>query len=86
MWGTGAIGLIPTSSRSVRPRRSFLFGLRMIHGVCLGGQNGGAVTYVAERVSDKRRGYDTGWATDLAHPRHCTVAHGHHCRTHLFRR
>jgi hypothetical protein len=37
----------------------------MIQGLCLGGQYGGAITYVAEHVSDERRGYYTGciaWA------------------------
>jgi len=38
-----------------------LFGLRMIQGLCLGGQYGGAITYVAEHVSDERGGYYTGW-------------------------
>jgi MFS family permease len=33
----------------------------MIQGLCLGGQYGGAITYVAEHVSDERRGYYTGW-------------------------
>src|SRR5258707_5027281 len=33
----------------------------MIHGLCLGGEYGGAITYVAEHVSDERRGYYTGW-------------------------
>src|SRR5204863_9796465 len=35
--------------------------LRMIQGLCLGGEYGGAITYVAEHVSDERRGYYTGW-------------------------
>jgi len=38
-----------------------LFLLRMIQGLCLGGSYGGAITYVAEHVSDERRGYYTGW-------------------------
>jgi MFS family permease len=38
-----------------------LFSLRMIQGLCLGGEYGGAITYVAEHVSDERRGYYTGW-------------------------
>src|ERR1700736_1626205 len=38
-----------------------LFGLRMVQGLCLGGEYGGAITYVAEHVSDERRGYYTGW-------------------------
>ncbi len=33
--------------------------LRMIQGLCLGGQYGGAITYVAEHVEDKHRGYYT---------------------------
>jgi MFS family permease len=33
----------------------------MIQGLCLGGQYGGAITYVAEHVSDEHRGYYTGW-------------------------
>jgi MFS family permease len=33
----------------------------MIQGLCLGGEYGGAITYVAEHVSDERRGYYTGW-------------------------
>ena len=35
--------------------------MRIIQGLCLGGQYGGAITYVAENVSDERRGYYTGW-------------------------
>src|SRR5205823_6519550 len=38
-----------------------LFALRMVQGFCLGGEYGGAITYVAEHVSDERRGYYTGW-------------------------
>jgi MFS family permease len=33
----------------------------MIQGLCLGGEYGGAITYVAEHVPDERRGYYTGW-------------------------
>jgi MFS family permease len=33
----------------------------MIQGLCLGGEYGGAITYVAEHVSDERRGFYTGW-------------------------
>jgi MFS family permease len=29
--------------------------------LCLGGEYGGAITYVAEHVPDERRGYYTGW-------------------------
>jgi MFS family permease len=59
--GTGVIGLIPTYESIGLAAAFILFGLRMIQGLCLGGEYGGAITYVAEHVSDKRRGYYTGW-------------------------
>ncbi|HXZ59632.1 MAG TPA: MFS transporter [Steroidobacteraceae bacterium] len=59
--GTGAIGLIPTYQAIGVAAAFILFGLRMIQGLCLGGEYGGAITYVAEHVSDERRGYYTGW-------------------------
>jgi MFS family permease len=59
--GTGAIGLIPTFDQIGVAAAIILFCLRMIQGLCLGGQYGGAITYVAEHVSDERRGYYTGW-------------------------
>ena len=55
--GTGVIGLIPTFDQIGVAAAFLLFGLRMIQGLCLGG----AITYVAEHVSDERRGYYTGW-------------------------
>jgi len=59
--GTGVIGLIPTFDQIGVAAAFLLFGLRMIQGLCLGGEYGGAITYVAEHVSDERRGYYTGW-------------------------
>jgi len=59
--GTGAIGLIPTYKSIGLTAAFLLFGLRMIQGLCLGGEYGGAITYVAEHVPDERRGYYTGW-------------------------
>jgi MFS family permease len=59
--GTGAIGLIPTYQSIGVAAAFLLFGLRIIQGLCLGGEYGGAITYVAEHVSDERRGYYTGW-------------------------
>jgi MFS family permease len=59
--GTGAIGLIPTFEQIGVTAAFILFGLRMIQGLCLGGEYGGAITYVAEHVPDERRGYYTGW-------------------------
>jgi MFS family permease len=59
--GTGAIGLIPTYQSIGLTAAFLLFGLRMIQGLCLGGEYGGAITYVAEHVPDNKRGYYTGW-------------------------
>src|SRR3989440_9508382 len=59
--GTGVIGLIPTFDQIGIAAAFLLFGLRMIQGLCLGGEYGGAITYVAEPVSDERRGYYTRW-------------------------
>jgi MFS family permease len=59
--GTGCIGLLPTYESIGLAAAFTLFGLRMIQGLCLGGEYGGAITYVAEHVSDERRGYYTGW-------------------------
>jgi MFS family permease len=59
--GTGAIGLIPSFESIGLSAAFILFGLRMIQGLYLGGEYGGAITYVAEHVSDERRGYYTGW-------------------------
>src|SRR5216110_515505 len=58
---TAAIGLIPTFASIGVAAAFILFGLRMVQGLCLGGEYGGAITYVAEHVSDERRGYYTGW-------------------------
>jgi MFS family permease len=59
--GTGAIGLIPTFDSIGLAAAVIFFLLRMVQGLCLGGQYGGAITYVAEHVSDEKRGYYTGW-------------------------
>src|SRR5262245_1807820 len=59
--GTGCIGMIPTFEQIGLAAAFILFALRMVQGLCLGGEYGGAITYVAEHVSDERRGYYTGW-------------------------
>src|SRR3954467_9695319 len=59
--GTGAIGLIPTYESIGLTAAFVLFGLRMLQGLCLGGEYGGAITYVAEHIEDENRGYYTGW-------------------------
>jgi MFS family permease len=59
--GTGCIGLIPTYQDIGLAAAFLLFGMRMLQGLCLGGEYGGAITYVAEHVVDEHRGYYTGW-------------------------
>ncbi len=59
--GTGLIGLIPTFQSIGVAAAFILFALRIVQGLCLGGEYGGAITYVAEHVPDERRGYYTGW-------------------------
>src|SRR5436309_12724363 len=58
---TALIGVIPTYAQIGLTAAFILFGLRLIQGLCLGGEYGGAITYVAEHVSDEKRGYYTGW-------------------------
>src|SRR6476646_9275747 len=53
--GTGCIGLIPTFQDIGLSAAFILFFLRMLQGLCLGGEYGGAITYVAEHVEDKHR-------------------------------
>ncbi len=58
---TALIGVIPTYARIGLLAAILLFALRLIQGLCLGGEYGGAITYVAEHISDEKRGYYTGW-------------------------
>src|SRR5215468_7812096 len=59
--GTALIGFVPSYASIGLAAAFILFILRLIQGLCLGGEYGGAITYVAEHVSDERRGYYTGW-------------------------
>jgi len=58
---TALIGVIPSYAQIGLAAAFILFFLRLIQGLCLGGEYGGAITYVAEHVSDEKRGYYTGW-------------------------
>jgi MFS family permease len=58
---TALIGIVPTYATIGLAAPLILFVLRLVQGLCLGGEYGGAITYVAEHVSDERRGYYTGW-------------------------
>ena len=58
---TAVIGMVPTYAQIGLAAAIILFALRLIQGLCLGGEYGGAITYVAEHIEDNRRGYYTGW-------------------------
>jgi MFS family permease len=58
---TALIGVVPSYAQIGIAAAIILFVLRLVQGLCLGGEYGGAITYVAEHVSDEKRGYYTGW-------------------------
>src|SRR5262245_63773256 len=58
---TALIGLTPTYASIGVAAAFILFFLRLVQGLCLGGEYGGAITYVAEHIEDEKRGYYTGW-------------------------
>jgi MFS family permease len=58
---TALIGVVPSYAHIGLSAAIILFVLRLVQGLCLGGEYGGAITYVAEHVSDEKRGYYTGW-------------------------
>src|SRR5262245_30855918 len=58
---TALIGVVPTYASIGLLAPALLLVLRLIQGLCLGGEYGGAITYVAEHVPDARRGWYTGW-------------------------
>src|SRR5262245_33412869 len=58
--GTGGIGLIPTYQDIGLTAAFILFGLRMVQGLCLGGEYGGAINDVAEHVGARHRGCSPG--------------------------
>ncbi|HEV8510019.1 MAG TPA: MFS transporter [Gemmatimonadales bacterium] len=58
---TALIGVVPTYATIGVSAAIILFLLRLVQGLCLGGEYGGAITYVAEHVSDEKRGFYTGW-------------------------
>src|SRR6201998_3838642 len=58
---TAILGIDPTYAQVGLAAAVLLFALRLIQGLCLGGEYGGAITYVAEHAPDEKRGYYTGW-------------------------
>src|SRR2546426_3037132 len=58
---TALIGAVPSYAKIGAAAGFILLFLRLIQGLCLGGEYGGAITYVAEHAPDEKRGYYTGW-------------------------
>jgi len=64
--GTALVGLLPTYEGWGLGATVLLVVLRLIQGLALGGEYGGAVTYVAEHVPDDKRGYYTSFIQTTA--------------------
>ncbi|HVO88267.1 MAG TPA: MFS transporter [Casimicrobiaceae bacterium] len=65
-FSTFAVGLLPTYASIGWAAPLLMVTLRLLQGLALGGEYGGAATYVAEHASDSRRGYDTAWIQTTA--------------------
>ena len=63
---TALIGLLPTYERIGIAATVLLVLLRLVQGLALGGEYGGAATYVAEHVPDDKRGYFTSYLQTTA--------------------
>jgi MFS family permease len=63
---TFAVGLLPTYASIGWLAPTLLVTLRLIQGLALGGEYGGAATYVAEHAPEHRRGANTSWIQTTA--------------------
>jgi MFS family permease len=63
---TAAIGFLPTFQTWGWAAPAALVGLRLLQGLALGGEYGGAAIYVAEHAPDHRRGTWTSWIQTTA--------------------
>ena len=63
---TFAIGLVPGYETIGFAAPIIVLILRLLQGLALGGEYGGAATYVAEHASPKRRGFFTSWIQTTA--------------------
>jgi MFS family permease len=65
-FSTFAVGLLPTFASIGWLAPILLVSLRLLQGLALGGEYGGAATYVAEHAAPGKRGYDTSWIQTTA--------------------
>ena len=63
---TFAVGLLPTFETIGWLAPVLLVSLRLLQGLALGGEYGGAATYVAEHARPKSRGFATSWIQTTA--------------------
>src|SRR5882724_3789501 len=63
---TFLVGLLPTFASVGWLAPILMVTLRLVQGLALGGEYGGAATYVAEHAAHDRRGYDTSWIQTTA--------------------
>src|SRR5215210_4956843 len=63
---TFLVGLLPTYASVGVAAPALLVGLRLLQGLALGGEYGGAATYVAEHAPNKKRGLHTSFIQTTA--------------------
>jgi MFS family permease len=63
---TFLIGFLPTYAQAGALGPALLIALRILQGIALGGEYGGAAIYVAEHAPNNKRGASTGWIQSSA--------------------
>src|SRR6202034_1417810 len=63
---TFIVGILPTSDSIGITAAVILISLRILQGLAIGGEYGGAATYVAEHAPQSRRGFYTNWIQTTA--------------------